>query len=177
MESFRAEAPVPTDRLQALLGHLGITSTPRYRIKGVPRPGWMEFKAVTDIFSRCRVLCRHQGVAFRASMCDAMANAAWQAITSWSHRNKDELQNSIHRFLPQKKKDKFKTSTVKNDVPRMETVHHQNVTVELSTCLLATQREVESLYIQLWNSDATIQGYQRMVEGQASDLYASNMDT
>jgi hypothetical protein len=32
-ESFGAEALVPTDRLQALLGHLGITSTARYRIK------------------------------------------------------------------------------------------------------------------------------------------------
>jgi hypothetical protein len=32
MESFRAEALVPTGRLQALLGHLGITSASRYRI-------------------------------------------------------------------------------------------------------------------------------------------------
>jgi hypothetical protein len=32
MESFRAEALVPTGRLQALLGHLGIASALRYRI-------------------------------------------------------------------------------------------------------------------------------------------------
>jgi hypothetical protein len=51
------------------------------------------------------------------------------------------------------------------------------VTVELSTCLLATQREIETLRIQLWNVDATIRGYMRMVEGQASDLYASDTDT
>jgi hypothetical protein len=38
-ESFSAEAPIPTGRLRALLGHLGITSAPRYRIKGVSRPG------------------------------------------------------------------------------------------------------------------------------------------
>jgi hypothetical protein len=30
MESFRAEAPVPTGRLRSLLGHLGITSAPKY---------------------------------------------------------------------------------------------------------------------------------------------------
>jgi hypothetical protein len=59
----------------------------------------------------------------------------------------------------------------------MDMVHHQDVTVELSTRLLATQREIESLRTQLWNSDATIQGYQRMVEGQASDLYASDTNT
>jgi hypothetical protein len=54
---------------------------------------------------------------------------------------------------------------VKNDVPRMEMVYHQEVMVELSTRLLAAQCEIESLRIQLWNSDATIQGYQRMVKG------------
>jgi hypothetical protein len=66
---------------------------------------------------------------------------------------------------------------VKKDVPRMDMVHHQDVTVELSTCLLAAQREIESLYTQLRNSNTTIRGYQRMVEGQASNLYASDMDT
>jgi hypothetical protein len=59
----------------------------------------------------------------------------------------------------------------------MDTVHHQDVTVELSTRLLAAQREIESLRTQLRNSNAIIRGYQRMVEGQASDLYASDMNT
>jgi hypothetical protein len=137
----------------------------------------VEFKAVVEIFSVPKVLCKHQGPSFRASISDAMADAAWQTITSWSHRNKDELQNSIHRLLPQWKKDKFKASGVKKDVPRMEMVHHQDVMMELSTHLLAAQREIESLRTQLRNSDATVQGYQRMVEGQASDLYASDTDT
>jgi hypothetical protein len=59
----------------------------------------------------------------------------------------------------------------------MEMVHHQDVTVELSTRLLTAQHEIETLLIQLWNADATIRGYMRMVEGQASDLYASDTDT
>jgi hypothetical protein len=37
-------------------------------------------------------------------------------------------------------------SWVKKDVPRMDMVHHQDMTVELSTCLLAAQREIESLH-------------------------------
>jgi hypothetical protein len=45
-ESFSEEASIPTGRLRALLGHLGITSVQRYRIKGVPHPGHVEFKAV-----------------------------------------------------------------------------------------------------------------------------------
>jgi hypothetical protein len=49
--------------------------------------------------------------------------------------------------------------------------------VELSTRLLAAQHDIETLYIQLWNADATIRGYLRMIEGQASDLYMLDTDT
>jgi hypothetical protein len=45
---------------------------------------------------------------------------------------------------------------VKKDVPRMEMVHHQDVTVELSSHLLAAQRNIETLCIQLSNADVTI---------------------
>jgi hypothetical protein len=74
-ESFGAEAPIPTGRLCALLGHLGISSAPRYRIKGVLCPGWVKFKAIAEIFSEPRVLYRHQGPAFRASISDVVADA------------------------------------------------------------------------------------------------------
>jgi hypothetical protein len=59
----------------------------------------------------------------------------------------------------------------------MEMVHHQDVVVELSTRLLTAQHEIETLRAQLRNTDATIRGYMGMVEGQASDLYASDTDT
>jgi hypothetical protein len=59
----------------------------------------------------------------------------------------------------------------------MEMVHHQDVAVELSTRLLTAQHKIETLRTQLRKTDATIQGYMRMVEGQASDLYASDTDT
>jgi hypothetical protein len=58
----------------------------------------------------------------------------------------------------------------------MEMVHHQDVAVELSTRLLTAQHEIENLRAQLRKADATIRGYMRMVEGQASDLYASDTD-
>jgi hypothetical protein len=83
---------------------------------------------------------------------DAVADAAWQAITLWVRSNKSWLQNSVHRLLPCQKKDQFKAYGVKKDVPRTEMVHYQDVTVELSTRLLAAQRDIETLRIQLWNS-------------------------
>jgi hypothetical protein len=91
VESFWAEATVLADRLRALLEHLGITTAPRYRIKEVPRPGWVEFKAIVEIFFGSRVLYRHKGPAFRASHSDAVADVAWQAITSWVCSNKSRL--------------------------------------------------------------------------------------
>jgi hypothetical protein len=137
----------------------------------------VEFKAVAEIFFRSRVLCRHKGLAFRTSRSDVVADAAWQAIRSWVRSNKRRLQNFIHYLLPYRKKDQFKAYGVKKNISRMEMVQHQDVTVELSTRLLAAQCEIETLRIQLQNTDATIRGYMRMVEGQASDLYASNTDT
>jgi hypothetical protein len=177
VESFGVESPILAGRLRALLEHLGIITAPRYRIKEVPHSGRVEFKAIAEIFFGSRILCRHKGPAFRTSRGDAVADAAWQAITSWVRSNKSRLQNSIHYLLPYRKKDQFKAYRVKKDIPRMEMVHHQDVAVELSTRLLAAQHEIETLRAQLRNADSTIRGYRRMVEGQASDLYASDTDT
>jgi hypothetical protein len=79
--------------------------------------------------------------------------------------------------LPYRKKDQFKAYGVKRDIPRTEMVHHQDVAMELSTRLLTAQHEIETLRTELRKADATIRGYMRMVEGQASDLYASDTDT
>jgi hypothetical protein len=87
------------------------------------------------------------------------------------------LQNSIHYLLPYRKKGQFKAYRVKRDILKMEMVHHQDVTVELSTRLLAAECEIGTLRIQLRNADVTIRGYMRMVEGQASDLYVSDIDS
>jgi hypothetical protein len=177
VESFRVESPILIGRLRALLEHLGITTAPRYRIKEVSRSGRVEFKGIAEIFFGSRILCRHKGPAFRISRGDAVADAAWQAITSWVCSNKSRLQNSVHYLLPYGKKDQFKAYKVKKDIPRMEIVHHQDVAVELSTHLLTAQHEIETLRAQLRNTDTTIRSYRRMVEGQASNLYASDIDT
>jgi hypothetical protein len=145
VESFGAEAPVLAGRLRALLEHLGITTTPRYRIKEVPHSGWVEFKAIVEIFFGSRVLCRHKGPAFRTSRSDVVADATWQGITSWVHSNKSRLQNSVHYLLPYRKKNQFKAYGVKRDISRMEMIHHQDVAVELSTHLLTAQHEIETL--------------------------------
>jgi hypothetical protein len=59
----------------------------------------------------------------------------------------------------------------------MEMVHSQDVAVELSTRLLTAQHEIETLHAQLRNTDSTIRGYRRMVDGHACDLYVFDTDT
>jgi hypothetical protein len=77
VESFGAESLILAGRLRALLEHLGITTTPRYRIKEVLHSRHVEFKAIAEIFFGSRILCRHKGPAFRTSRSDAVADAAW----------------------------------------------------------------------------------------------------
>jgi hypothetical protein len=156
VESFGVESLILAGRLRALLKHLGTTTAPQYRIKEVPRLGRVVFKAIAEIFFESRILYRHKGPAFRTSRSDAVADAAWQAITSWVHSNKSRLQNSVHYLLPYRKKDQFMAYGVKKDILRMEMVHHQDVAVELSTRLLTAQHEIETLHAQLRKADATI---------------------
>jgi hypothetical protein len=106
--SYEVEALVLIDRLQALLVHLGITTAPKYWIKGIPRPGRVEYQAIAEIFFGSRVITRHQGPAFRASTSNVVADATWQAITSWSRHHQDKLQDSVYCLIPHRKKDQFK---------------------------------------------------------------------
>jgi hypothetical protein len=92
-----------------------------------------------EIISGANVLSQHKCPAFRTTYQEAVADATWQAITTYSRRYHDELRNMVYYLLPQRKKNKFKASGAKADVPRMLMVHHQNVFVEMSTHLQTAQ--------------------------------------
>jgi hypothetical protein len=98
-------------------------------------------------------------------------------ITTYSRRYHDELRNTVYHLLPQRKKNKFKVSGVRADVPRMLMVHHQDVLLEMSTHLQTAQQEIQKLRDQLRDLDATNRACRRMVAGEASDLYASDTCT
>jgi hypothetical protein len=177
IKTFGDEASIPIGRLRDLLNRINITTLPEYIIKKVSRPGREEYKAIMEIISGPNVLSYHKGPAFRTTYQDTVTNVAWQAITTYSHRYHDELRNTIYYLLPQRKKNKFKTSGVKADVPRMFMVHHQDGFVEMSTRLQTGHQEIQKLRDQFRNSKATIGAYQRMVACEASDLYASDTCT
>jgi hypothetical protein len=130
-----------------------------------------------EILSGPNVLSRHKGPAFRATYQDVVADAAWQAITIYNHKYHDKLKNIVYHLLPPRKKNKFKTYVVKAIVPRMLTVHHQDVSVEMSIRLHVPHQEIQSFCDQLRNLDVTIRGYQRMVASETSDLYAADTYT
>jgi hypothetical protein len=88
-----------------------------------------------EILNGPNVPSRPKGPTFRTTCQDAVADAAWQAISTYSRRYHGELRNTVYHLLPQRKKNKFKVSGVRTDVPMMLLVHHQDVFVEMSTCL------------------------------------------
>jgi hypothetical protein len=106
------------------LNSINITTPLEFRIKRIPHPVREEYRSIMKIINRPNVLNRHKGLAFRTTHQDAVADAAWQAITTYSCRYHDELSNTVYYLLPQMKKNKFKVSGVKVDVPRMLMVHH-----------------------------------------------------
>jgi hypothetical protein len=53
---------------------------------------------------RFRYLGTGYDTAFRTSHSDVVADAAWQAITSWVCSNKIQVQNSIHYLLHYRKR-------------------------------------------------------------------------
>jgi hypothetical protein len=84
IKTFGDEAPIPTGRLRDLLNHINITTPPEFRIKRIPRLGREEYKAIVEIISGPNVLSRHKGPTFRITYPDAVADAAWQTITSYT---------------------------------------------------------------------------------------------
>jgi hypothetical protein len=134
IKTFGNEAPIPTGRLRDLLNCINITTPPEFRINRILRPGREEYKAIVEIISGPNVLSHHKGLVFRTTYQDAVANAAWYVITTYSRRYHDELRNTVYYLLPQRKNN-FKASGVKADVPMMLMVHHQDVFVEMSTRL------------------------------------------
>jgi hypothetical protein len=98
-----------------------------------------------EIFNGPNVISRHMGPTFRVIDKDVVANAAWKAITTFNRTHHDKLKNTVYHLLPQRKKDKFKTFGVKADVPMIDMVHHQDVSLEISIHLQAAQREIQSL--------------------------------
>jgi hypothetical protein len=85
------------------------------------------------------VLSRLKGPVSRTTYQDVVADAVWQAITTYSRIYHDELRNTVHHLLSQREKYKFRASGVEADVPRMRMVHHQDVFMEMSTRLQTAQ--------------------------------------
>jgi hypothetical protein len=135
IKTFGDEAPILTGKLRDLLNCINITTLPEFGIKRIPRPHREEYKAILKINSEPNVLNQHKGPAFRTTHQDIVADATWQVITTYSRRYHDELRNTVYYLLPQRKKNKFKVSEVKADVPKMLMVHHRDMFVEMSTRL------------------------------------------
>jgi hypothetical protein len=100
IKTVENKAPIPTDRLRNLLNRLDITALPEFRIKRVLCSRREEYKAIMEIFNGPNVLSCHKGPAFKATYQDTVADAAWQAITTYNRRYHEEPKNTVYHLLP-----------------------------------------------------------------------------
>jgi hypothetical protein len=99
IKTFGNEAPIPTGRLRDLLNRINITTPLEFRIKRIPRLGREEYKTIVEILNRPNVLSQYNGPTFKTTCQDAVTDAAWQAITTYSRRYHDELRNTVYHLL------------------------------------------------------------------------------
>jgi hypothetical protein len=90
IKTVRNEAPIPTGRLRDLLNY----------IERVLCSGRENYKVIMEILSGPNVLSRHKGPTLRATYQDTVADASWQAITTYNHKYHDELKNIVYHMLP-----------------------------------------------------------------------------
>jgi hypothetical protein len=107
----------------------------------------------------------------------AISDAAWQAMMSFNRTRRDKLKGSIYSLFPQRKKNTFKVSGVKNDVPKTMTIHSQNLNVQLSSRFHTAQKEIHFLRNQLRDFEKTMRNYERIIDGKYSDIFFSDAET
>jgi hypothetical protein len=78
-------------QVHGLLFQLGITRALEYRVKGVPRPGHMEFTCTMEVFDGQEVVGKHACPTPHVTCGEAVADSAWLALMSWNR--------SRHRYL------------------------------------------------------------------------------
>jgi hypothetical protein len=119
---------------------------------------------------------KHKGPAFWSTCAEAISDAAWQAMTSFNCSRQDKLKGSVYSLFPQRK-NTFKVSRVKNNVPKTMMIHSQNLNVQLSSRLHTAQKEIHFLPTQLRDFEKTMHSYERIIGGQYSDLFSSDTET
>jgi hypothetical protein len=123
-----SDSKVLVDRLHALLVHMGITTTSKYRIKGVPRPGWVEYRAIAEIFSISRVIRGVPGASLPSINHQCCGWCCLPGHHLLEPPPPGQAVDLVYRLIPQWKKDQFKVPGMKKGIPKMEMVHYQDLT-------------------------------------------------
>jgi hypothetical protein len=163
--SYGDESPTIVSQLCSLLFHLNIIDALKFKIKRIPQPGRQEFRATVEIYNGSQMVRKHKGPAFRSTCAEAISDAAWQAMTSFNCTRRDKLKDSVYSLFPRRKKNIFKVSGVKIDVPKTMTIHSQNLNIQLSSRLNTAQKEIHFLHTQLSDIEKTMRSYERIIDG------------
>jgi hypothetical protein len=110
--SYGEESPTVLAQVHGLLFQLGITKALEYKANSVLRSGCMEFTSTMEVFDGQEVVSKHACPTPHATCAEAVADVAWQVLTSWNRSRHHDLKNSIYALYPLRKKYAFKISRV-----------------------------------------------------------------
>jgi hypothetical protein len=97
---YGEESPILLMQLHDLFLQSSITRAPKYRVKGVPRPGCMAITCIVKVFDGQELVSKHASPAPRATCAKVVAEAAGQALMSWNCSQHRDLKNSIYALYP-----------------------------------------------------------------------------
>ena len=89
--------------LSLLVLRQGFNRVPKYHRKRVPHPECDEWCSLVSIYHNDRLLATHIGQAFISTRVEAIADTAWDAITSICYTHCHELQGSWHEFYSRRR--------------------------------------------------------------------------
>jgi hypothetical protein len=96
----------------------------------------MEFTCIIEVFDGQEVVGKHACPAPRVTYAEAMADTAWQALTSWNRSRHRDVKDSIYALYPRRKKGAFKFSRVDPQIFRGAMAHSTSLYLDLGDHLL-----------------------------------------
>ena len=158
-------------RLQGLLFQLDVDESPTYHVRKVARPDYDEWCAVVSIYHDDRLWSTHGGQAFRSTRAEAVADAAWEAMTSLCHRHRRRLRGTGYEFYPHRESGtgNIVAPQVQQAVSHEATEHVVSHSVDLGRRLQSALSEINWLRNQLDAASTMVRDYGRWFAREAGE--------
>ena len=88
--------------LRKLLTHLRYDKAPEYHVKKARKPGRTEWHATVFLHDHGKLINSNTGLCYCFTRAEAVADAAWEAVTVICHGYRRYLDDSEHEYVPRR---------------------------------------------------------------------------